>query len=406
MMFTPHASRNHRLLRLAAGLLSLCVWFQPTPSLAQDACERVVTARCQNGKADTRCYEALYACGQYEQLLGHFTGKLEGLPPTEQYTEQYFAGVSYLGLADRQRAQSMKCSFNGYGKAALASFLSKAREQFRTYGNFGDSSLLRYVYQASKSLDIAKQLSGCHEDGHTQATLNVYARTYAEDSLKALFIGGARSREDLKESYQDLLARMQDFVTSASNVETKLALSRLEIDSAKKQLDSIKTDLEKDVGAIHLDPAPGQAVFDQGALRRIAEEIGTAEDPNSPIGRIYTKEAKFKELFSACKDLPTDAAQSCADVYAKNKENTIAAAHNLMSRAASLQNYGQKQFSMTETDFARFTSIQVQGDNMPLGEMQTQLWKVWEQYGQQHKLCDQPGKYWYCHNAARQEAQP
>ncbi len=380
-----------------ALVCTLTAWSASSAALAQGVCESVMNTCSDN---DDQCFETLYACGKYKLILGSFTGELKDLG----LKKQYLSGIAYLGLAEGERAQSLKCSYTAYGKTTLISFLSRAQDNYQKTGSFGDANLMRYVYNATKLLHVAKQLQGCLEDGHSQGSINAYAKEYAEAGLKGLFIGGLETDKELQQPFNLLMDDLRGLVSVASNVETKLALSRFEIEAADKQLLAIQDDLSTYIGEIGESGATSQ-------FAAISDRLGSSSDINSPLGIVASKEKEFSEFWQGCENRqtpgdPAPASQSCADAFAKNKENAINQAKQLKQSATVFSRFAESQFKFGP-NFQRFINLKTENDQeRSISDMARRTKSLWKNYGITKKICQEPNKsYWYCSAPSAQETQ-
>jgi len=361
-----------------------------------------VTETCSEN--DDQCFETLYTCGRYQLILGSFTGELKDLG----LKKQYLSGISYLGLAERQGAQSLKCTYNNYGKTTLISFLSRAQDSYQKIGSFGDANLMRYVYNATKILQAAKQMQGCLEDGHSQSSINAYAKDYAEAGLKGLFLGGLDTDQELAEPFDLLMSDLRGLVSVASNVETKLALSRVEIDAANRQLQAIQSALKEYVGEIGENSTDK---LDTSRFTALSARLGSVSEPKTPLGIVASKEAEFRSFWTGCKTIqdPSEESkksQSCADEFAKNKESTIGQAKLLKQNTTVLSEYAEAQFKVN-SNFQTFINLKADSDQeRSISDIARRTRSLWKNYGVTKKICQEPSKaYWYCSAPSAQEKQ-
>ncbi len=369
--------------------LALLLTFTSYKALAQDSCERATALLCGQDQRSAACLEALYSCGSYDSILGRFTGQLQGLT----LEEQYFAGVSYLGIADRQKAQSIKCFYNGQGKLALGSFLGKMKEAIGKQGFFVDAQLLRYTHHATKELGNARKVAGCLEDGYTQFGINTYAQNYAEAAIKASILqANSDSTSVLAEPIKELQKDIQGFVTTASQVETQLALSQQEIDFANHQLTEVESRIASEVGSIDGGMGSGgQPVFNTALLRGIRQRL------TAPIAQVQAKDTEFVNLFEECRN-NQDKEQNCADIFAANRQANIQAARSIISQSTNLGRFFESSFSNPQHAFAKFVLLKDARpeQKLPVGTIKEKTLAIWKNYGVQAKACSDPGKWWFC----------
>ncbi|HYX32250.1 MAG TPA: hypothetical protein VE954_04000 [Oligoflexus sp.] len=345
-----HKLTHSRYTWLLVQAMSL--WGVGTSSLAraQGICDSAIQNFCSSSTdRSNRCLETLYTCGEYNRILGLFRADLIEI----DIEQKYFLGASSLALADQQRAQSTKCAYNDQAKQSLFDFLSAAQKKYGKTGDYGDQTLMRYVYSGTKLMTIARKLNGCLEDGHSQTSINSYALSYSEQSLKDLFIGGASTDKDMADAYSSLNTSLQSFVDKAAGLETKLAMSRLEIDFANEQLASIKSGMEKDIGKLNLNAIKPEDVFDQSILNSVDDDLNTS------VEKIRAKQQKISSAMN-CEDTPSQPGtnkKSCIDQYAENKDATLQRSHVLRATAQTLSNFSQSYFQSNEHHFKDFVEI-------------------------------------------------
>src|SRR5262245_16800402 len=105
------------------GVILFFTCFGTAALMAQESCENAVTRSCQDAgeTLDTSddCLAMLYACGEYKNIVGRFTGVDVGL----RSNEEYFIGLAYLGVSNGERANSLKCYYNRKSRRLLENFL-------------------------------------------------------------------------------------------------------------------------------------------------------------------------------------------------------------------------------------------------------------------------------------------
>src|SRR5262245_8889641 len=174
------------LLALACAVLAIPV----TAEADEPAC-RDITSQTAFTQEKRRCFEALTASGNYQEILDRIEPSSLGLTPQEGF----FLGTAYFGLSNRTAAQSLQCLYSVRSKEHLESFLVERQNMYRSQHSFGTSDDMKYVYRATKELEALKTLKGCEESSYTIETMERFGRKYANERVRTIFFKGSTTTD-------------------------------------------------------------------------------------------------------------------------------------------------------------------------------------------------------------------
>ena len=106
---------------------------------------------------------------------------------------------------------------------------------------------MKQIYHATKMYDDLNMVLGCPESAHTETEIRAMAEAEARRYIKDVFLSPPAS---IKDSMKDLHKELQHVVSMASNFETNMALSEIQVESGKRHLGIIKDILEKVFGPV------------------------------------------------------------------------------------------------------------------------------------------------------------
>ncbi|MDQ3230732.1 MAG: hypothetical protein M3Q07_02845 [Pseudobdellovibrionaceae bacterium] len=236
-------------LMLAAGPLQAQSegWSCSSASLPQECTGSAVDGSSE--AAEHACLLRLYGCGKYEQVI-HRVGSAErGL----NKIQNYFAGVSYFGLLNRVRAQSLRCYYIKAAKQQLEEFMdavqtvctdpSDAKTCSRNPVSYGSDRDIDMIYHASRVQDVLKKEARCAESAHTEASIYRYGKLYTNDVFRSSVHGVATGSDAVTQSLNQGLKGVQEslnlFVTEASKLESRYTQYSILMDQAGKDLGEI-----------------------------------------------------------------------------------------------------------------------------------------------------------------------
>lgn len=195
------------------------------------------------------CLLRLYSCGRYEAVIHRISQAEYGL----NKTQNYFLGVSYFGLMNRVRSQSLRCYYVRNSRQQIAEFLDAVQtvctnpEDPSSCGrnpvSFGSDGDIDMIYHASKVADVLKNESGCSESAYTEASIYRFAKKYANDILRSsahgVETGHNAVSQSIQKGFKDIQASMNLFVTEASKLESRYTRYSILMNQSEKDLNDV-----------------------------------------------------------------------------------------------------------------------------------------------------------------------
>jgi len=210
------------VLGLVAGL---------EPLSAQEICGAAL-AGCDL-QADMACLERTYACGEYDSVIQ--TLFVEDFAPTAD--QKYYIGAAFFGKHVRERSAGIQCEMVKFSREYLTDYLSTLDLQFTESGSFGTVRQMDQLYHSTQMLSDLGGVTGCPESALTRARIAVVARSAAVSFAKDVFLHPPSAARD---AFDTLVLSLRSFVSRASDLETGIALRRVEIRSAQTHLGAIR----------------------------------------------------------------------------------------------------------------------------------------------------------------------
>ena len=196
-------------------------------SRAQDICRDGLTS-CDILTSDT-CLAKHYACGGYETIVR--TLYAESYAPT--VVQKYFIGASLYGLYTRTRSKGLQCEYVRAAREYLDDYLTKKQLEFTSGGSFGSVGQMNQLYHATKMYEDLKKVTGCLESAYTRARIEAVAQAEAIATSKSFFLNAP---DDMKSEFDTIRQALRGFVSKASDLETGMALRRIEIQSGNRHV--------------------------------------------------------------------------------------------------------------------------------------------------------------------------
>ncbi|MBZ0090367.1 MAG: hypothetical protein K8H90_08330, partial [Thermoanaerobaculia bacterium] len=198
---------------------------------AQDLCGAALAA-CDL-QTDMACLERTYACGEYDTLIE--TLFVEDFAPTAD--QKFYIGAAFFGKHVRERSAGIQCEMVKFSREYLTDYLSVLDVQFTETGSFGTVRQMDQLYHATQMLSDLGDVAGCPESALTRARIAAVARSAAVSFAKDVFLHPPSAT---REAFDTLVLSLRSFVSRASDLETGIALRRVEIRSAETHLGAIR----------------------------------------------------------------------------------------------------------------------------------------------------------------------
>jgi hypothetical protein len=214
-----------------AAILALPFVAGGQPASAQDICGAAL-ASCDL-QADMACLERTYACGEYDTVIQALF--VEDFAPTAD--QKYFIGAAFFGKHVRERSAGVQCEMVKFSREYLSDYLSTLDLQFTETGSFGSVGQMDQLYHATQMLSDLGDVGGCPESAFTRARIAAIARSEAVSFAKSVFLDPPSAARD---AFDTLVLSLRSFVSRASDLETGIALRRVEIRSAHTHLGAIR----------------------------------------------------------------------------------------------------------------------------------------------------------------------
>ncbi|RAZ93140.1 hypothetical protein DPM33_02960 [Mesorhizobium hawassense] len=354
------------LLGLVLGLSRL--------ALAQQICGAALS-QCDL-TADAACLEKTYACGEYDTIIQTlFVESLEATPD-----QKYFIGASFYGRHVRERAAGIQCEMVKFSREYLTDYLTSVDAEFNKSGSFGTVRQMDQIYHASQMLADLGDVTGCPESALTRAAVEDLARSTADSYARSVFL---QPSPEARSAFDTLLLTLRGFVSKASDLETGIALRRVEIKSAQTHLQAIRAVFVNIFG-----PVTGA-----GATLAVNTAIldGLQTTTQQMLRSVEVSEGEFKAALGGVSP----------EQYANLRGQTVADAENFLKVSAFhinmigvlLPTDPAKPFWQLDHDVHANNPAQAAFDDL------RQIKADWKANGQATGICAQPGaatRIWYC----------
>ena len=291
---------------LAVAVTALAGAFSLTAE-AQQICGPAL-AQCDL-QQDSSCLQKNYACGNYETIVQTLFVEDVGLTDDQKY----FVGASFYGLYIRERAKGLECEMVKFSREYLSDYLGSLEKQFDKIGSFGTVGQMDQLYHGTQMLNALNEVTGCVESAFTRARIQTIARSDALDRSKNVFLNPP---DEAKQAFDTLLIALRSFVSRASDLETGIALRRVEIQSAHNHLGAIGAIFQKVFGTVSIDGA--NVTVDTSTLD------GLAASSSSRLASVVAEEADFKAALGGIS----------AEEYANIRSQNVSNAEQLLKESA------------------------------------------------------------------------
>ena len=327
-------------------------------------------------KNDMACLERNYACGEYKTVIA--TLFVEDLAPTDD--QKYFIGASFYGRQVRERASGMQCEMVKFSREYLTDYLTGVEKNFSKSGSFGTVRQMNQIYHAGQMLGDLGQINGCPESALTRATVDSLARAQAVQLSRDVFINPP---SEAKSSFETLMLSLRSFVSRASDLETGIALRRVEITSARTHLQAIRSIFGDIFGPV-TGSGPALAV-DTSILDGLQTKTA------GMLREVEVQEAAFKSALGGIS----------AEEYGSIRSKTLTSADTFLKQSAFHINMIGV---LLPTDPARpfwklAEAANADGAGKSAAADLAKIKSDWFAYGAATGICAQPGaatRLWYC----------
>lgn len=229
----------------------------PERLMAQAFCGPTITA-CDL-QQDQLCLERVLACGEYDTIIA--TLFAEDVAP--KLDQKFALGAAYFGNHVRARATGVQCRAVVKGREWLRDYLGSVDTEFRQSASFGTLAQMRQIYHATQMLGELDQVGGCPESALTRARVQAIAAAEATQFARAIFLTPPDAVADVMGT---LNIALRTFVSQASDLETGIALRRIEIEAAGRVLGNVRGLFDEVFGGVSGEGAGlrvDSAVLDQ-----------------------------------------------------------------------------------------------------------------------------------------------
>lgn len=358
------------LILLAVGLSLLAA----RPVAGQQICtDELASCDLQTNQA---CLARTYACGRYDTVVR--TLFIEDFAPT--LDQKYYIGASMYGLYIRARAKSLECEYVKTGKEYLFDYLTAKELEFTTGGSFGTVVQMDQLYHATRMYDALEAVPGCVESAFTRARVQAIARAEAIDSSKSVFL---RPSDQMRASFDTIVLALRSFVSRASDLETGVALRRVEIQSANTHLDVIKAIFAEIFGTV--------SVENNAVSVNTATLDGLEQKAGGFLADVEVEQAEFKAALGGVTP------EQYADIRTENIRN---AEQMLKESAFHINMIGELLPTDTNRPFWKLWQIlNAAGDEKLAADNLAAVKAGWKAHGQSVGICASPSaaqERWYC----------
>ncbi|MER8386541.1 hypothetical protein NKJ46_23830 [Mesorhizobium sp. M0166] len=327
-------------------------------------------------QTDSACLERTYACGEYDTVIQSLF--VERFEPTPD--QKYFVGASFYGRHIRERAAGVQCEMVKFAREYLTDYLSGVEAAFTTSGSFGTMRQMDQIYHAAQMLNDLGGVTGCPESALTRATVEDIARSEAVRYARSVFL---QPPAEARSSFDTLQLALRSFVSRASDLETGIALRRVEIKSADTHLKAIRAIFAEIFGPV--SGAGATLVANTSILD------GLAAKTTQMLRSVEVSEGEFKRALG----------DVTPEQYANLNRNTVASAEDFLKISAfHINMIGVLLPTDPAKPFWRLDA-EVHADNAAQGAF-NDLAKIkadWKAHGAATGICAQAGaadRVWYC----------
>ncbi len=362
-----------RPVALVLGALSTLI-ASPESALSQNICGPAL-ATCDL-QTDAACLEKTYACGEYDTVIR--TLFVEDFAPTAD--QKYFIGASFFGNYVRTRATGLQCEMVTFARDYLTDYLGTLDAQFSETGSFGTVRQMNQIYHATQMTDDLADVTGCPESALTRARVAVIARTEGIAFSKGVFLDPPTEARDL---FQTLVIALRSFVSRASDLETGIALRRVEIQSAQTHLGAIRAIFAEVFGPV------------AGSGANIILNTSILDDlDRKTAGMLRDVEIEESAFAAALGGIS-------AEEYAAIRATTIAASEEFLKHSAfHINMIGNLMPTDPAKPFWQLADdVRAESDSRQAFEDLAQIKEDWALFGDVVGICGQPGaadRVWYC----------
>jgi len=363
------------------------------PSKAVSLCDAEYLSACADLNSP-ECINKYHACGEYKAIINHFA--------SEQFNDPliaaYYQGVAFYGLYLRHRAKSLKCDYASAARSNLRGYLGKMEQRFNKDGNFGTESA-EHIYHAIKLYERLKNVSGCLESGLSEDDIRYLTRTYLNQTLEGLFFEtsavGALAKK-LAAVRELIYSAISGFATSASKIETELALRRIELKASQRRISTIvklyengysqkgagfgKATIEKnsegEIKTLSLKITPG-AGFEY-AKKKVAKQLDQVQNKNTELNEALRGQS--------------------IDEYELARARTVGKAKATLTTAVQLTSVAQT-IVPSEGSPSSFKEVLdlIKSDTPKTEKIYQSIRQKWRGYGKQRYYCTTPEtSAWFC----------
>jgi hypothetical protein len=369
-------------MRLIVQVLFVFAFGTPTsvltlgagPSFAQPICGAALAA-CDL-QSDTACLERHYACGEYDTIISTLFAETFDRTPDQKF----YLGAAFYGRQVRERSAGAQCEMVKFARDNLTDYLATLDAQFTETGSFGSVRQMDQIYHANQILADLGDITGCPESALTRARIATVAQSEAVRYARAVFLNPP---SEAREAFDSLLLSLRSFVSRASDLETGIALRRVEISSATTHLGAIR-----DVFAQVFGPVSGT-----GATIAINTAIldGLQTKTTAMLRNVEIEEASFAAALGGIS----------AEEYASIRATTVSNAEAFLKESAFhinmigmlLPTDPARPFWQLAKDLAAESAGKAAFDDL------RQIREDWAAHGVATGICAQPGaagRVWYC----------
>ena len=344
------------------------------PASSQEICGAAL-AECDL-REDGVCLERNYACGEYDTII--HTLFVEDVAPTND--QKYFIGAAFFGKHVRERSAGFQCEMVKFSREYLTDYLGALDLQFTKTGSFGTVRQMDQLYHATQMISDLGEISGCPESALTRARIAAIGRSEAISYAKDVFLNPPSEARD---EFQSLMLSLRSFVSRASDLETGIALRRVEIRSAETHLGAIRGMFGQVFGQV------------TGTGASIAVDTSVLDGLQTiTAGMLRDVEIEESAFAAALGGVS-------AEEYATIRGETVARAEEFMKISAFhinmvgvlLPTDPAKPFWQLAADVGAENSGKAAYDDLD------QIRKDWSSHGVAIGICGQPGaseRVWYC----------
>lgn len=365
-------------------------------SRAAELCTPAYLRGCEVLGTD-ECLDKYLACGEYENLIRHFSGETLAA----DLKGKYFRGVSFYGLFARSGARSYQCAYARSARGHLLSFLS----QTNSASALADETVLDRVRHATMLYSRLIEVEGCLEPGLTEMAVKQRTRQYLSPLLEGMFLpsrGADGVSDAIDKARQTIHNTISRFMEIAANIEAKIVLRGQALNASEFRINTI---VEAYQGGASIPGADWTKNFgtaqtkrsDRGAIIEVTladslPEVGTfLEMAGADVGGwkdvIDAKDEEFKQ---ALKEMSISEYEASRAEHVRRAKQLMAETAGVINMSTALLPNDIKPLQRLQSDLGALL------EKNDMNKSYEEIRQAWKLQAVSRGYCKKESSAWYC----------